>query len=622
MRQYHSMPFGAELTGQGTVRFRLWAPGAQQVELCLESQPELTPLAMNPKKEGWFELETEQAGVGSLYYYRIDNEVQVPDPASRFQPQDIHGPSEVVDPTAFAWEDDQWGGRPWEETVIYEAHVGTFTPEGTFRGLETRLDHLVELGITALELMPVADFPGRWDWGYDGVSLFAPDSCYGRPQDLKSLVQAAHSRGLMVFLDVVYNHFGPEGNYLHRYAPDFFTERHQTPWGAAINFDGENAHWVRHFFIHNALFWLQEYRFDGLRLDAVHAIEDDSKRHILEELAETVHRHFGSGRQVHLVLENDNNRTHYLDRKANGKPRWYVAQWNDDIHHALHVLATQETTGYYLDYADQPITHLGRCLSEGFDYQGQRSPYRGGQPRGEPSKTLPPSAFVAFFQNHDQVGNRAFGDRITTLAEPEMVQALTGLLLLSPFPPLLFMGQEWGATQPFPFFCNFGEDLAPSVREGRRREFARFPEFSDPAARERIPDPTAQTTFESAVLDWTQAASATGRKWFDLHQQLLHLRNQFIVPRLAALTNIQGDYKHLSEWALQAHWQLGDGSLLTVLANLGDTPVSLSAPPLGRLLFITSPDLEQALVRGELFPRTVAWFLKGISTTQEDDIEF
>jgi 1,4-alpha-glucan branching enzyme/maltooligosyltrehalose trehalohydrolase len=608
MQQYHYMPFGAELTAKDTVRFRLWAPAAREVELCLESEQKVAFLTMVAQDDGWFELETKRATAGSLYRYRIDGGVQVPDPASRFQPQDVHGPSEVINPASFQWQDQKWNGRPWEEAVIYEVHVGTFTSEGTFRALEARLDYLVKLGITALELMPVADFPGRWNWGYDGVYLFAPDSCYGRPQALKSLVQAAHAHGLMVFLDVVYNHFGPEGNYLHQYAPHFFTERHHTPWGAAINFDGRRAYWVRQFFIHNALFWLQEYQFDGLRLDAVHTIQDDSKPHILEELAEAVQHDLK--RPVHLILENDDNKAYYLARKSNRQPRWYTAQWNDDIHHALHVLATKETKGYYLDYADQPIAHLKRCLSQGFDFQGQISSYRGHQPRGEPSGGLPPSAFVAFLQNHDQIGNRAFGDRISVLATPEAVKALTALVLLSPFPPLLFMGQEWGARQPFPFFCDFSAELAPSVRKGRRQEFARFPEFSDPTALERIPDPTARATFESAVLDWTQAVNVNGREWFELHQQLLSLRHRIIAPRLAKITSTNGDCILLAEHALHVCWQLGDESRLILLANLGEFPARLPAPMIGRMLFATPEDLDQVLAQGVLPSWALACFFE------------
>jgi maltooligosyltrehalose trehalohydrolase len=309
------MPFGAEVLEDGGVRFRLWAPAMQSVDLCLVRETAERCLAMTGTGDGWLERVTHDAGPGSLYHYRIDGDRQVPDRASRFQPRDVHGPSQVVNPVSFDWDDEAWQGRPWEEAVVYELHVGTFSPEGTFRGVAERLDYLADLGITAIELMPVADFPGERNWGYDGVLPFARDATYGGSADLKALVQAAHRKGLMVFLDVVYNHFGPKGNYLHRYAPRFFTERHQTPWGDGINFDGEGSRVVRDFFIHNALYWLEEYRFDGLRLDAVHAIADDSEPDILTELAQTVHTGPGKERQIHLVLENDHNAAHYLERR-------------------------------------------------------------------------------------------------------------------------------------------------------------------------------------------------------------------------------------------------------------------------------------------------------------------
>ncbi len=323
----------------------------------------------------------QKPGPGSCYRFRIDGGLRVSDPASRYNPADVHGPSQVIDPCEFDWEDEGWRGRPWSEAVIYELHVGTFTLAGTFAGVKDRLDYLVDLGVTAIELMPVADFPGARNWGYDGVLPFAPESSYGHPEELKDLVQTAHQKGLMVFLDVVYNHFGPEGNYLHIYTPQFFSKRHSTPWGAAINFDGPGSRVVRDFFIHNALYWLTEYHFDGLRLDAVHAILDGSDPDILLELAEAVHRGPGKERHLHLVLENDQNAAHYFDRG-------YRAQWNDDIHHALHVLLTGETDGYYQDYADRPVGYIGRCLTEGFAYQGEPSSYRGGVPRGELSRDL------------------------------------------------------------------------------------------------------------------------------------------------------------------------------------------------------------------------------------------
>jgi len=605
----HAMPFGAEIRAGGSVRFRLWAPAARGVELELGEGGEKRRLPMEREEDGWHRLETDQAAAGDLYRYRI-GELVVPDPASRFQPRDVHGPSEVIEPCAWQWQDGDWCGRPWREAVLYELHVGTFTPEGTFRAIIRRLDHLAALGITAIELMPVADFPGRRNWGYDGVFPFAPESRYGRPEDLKALVEAAHRRGVMVSLDVVYNHFGPEGNYLRHYAPQFFTERHHTPWGAAINFDGADSHWVRQFFIHNACYWLQEYHLDGLRLDAVHAICDDSRPDILEELAAVVHATVDSARRVHLVLENDNNAAHYL-RGANARSGGYVAQWNDDLHHCLHVLVTGETAGYYVDFGDDPVRHLGRCLTEGFAYQGDPSTFREGRHRGEASRGLPPTRFVSYLQNHDQVGNRAFGERITALAPPEAVRAATALLLLAPSPPLLFMGQEWGARQPFLFFCDLGEELAPLVVEGRRREFASFPEFRSAARRAEIPDPLADETLAHARLAWDAADTPEGRQWLDLHRRLLALRHAEIVPRLSIIRAGAATWQRLGEGALRARWPVAEEGALTVLANLSAHRVPLVDPAPGRLLFATHDELARGPAAGGLPPWAVAWFLDG-----------
>src|SRR5579863_9157148 len=375
VKRRYNMPFGAECREDGSVRFRLWAPAARQVDLCLAGTCAQIPLER--RDDGWFELITNVARPGTQYHFRINGEQEVPDPASRFQPHDVHGPSEVVQPDAFDWRDNAWRGRRWEEAVIYELHVGSFSSAGTFSAVRERLDYLADLGITAVELMPIADFPGRRNWGYDGVLLYAPDSCYGRPEDLKRLVQAAHERGLVVFLDVVYNHFGPDGNYLSVYSPQFFTNRHHTPWGDAINFDGPESRVVRDFFIHNALYWLEEYHLDGLRLDAVHAIADDSRPDIITELAEVVRQRINGERVVHLMLENADNATRYLGRDHEGRVTLYDAQWNDDIHHALHVLITGEHDGYYSDYAHEPLRHLCRCLSEGFAYQGEHSEFHG-----------------------------------------------------------------------------------------------------------------------------------------------------------------------------------------------------------------------------------------------------
>ena len=606
MKHRHSMPFGAELQADGRVRFRLWAPVLERLTLVLEDPGAERVLAMARREGGWFELTTAEARVGSRYRFMLPDGMRVPDPASRFNPEDVHGPSEVIDPGAFCWANADWRGRPWQEAVIYELHVGSFSRSGTFDGVRARLDHLAALGVTALELMPVADFPGARNWGYDGVLPFAPDSRYGRPEAFKELVQAAHQRGLMVLLDVVYNHFGPEGNYLHAYAPQFFSRRHSTPWGAAINFDGEHSREVRRFFIDNALYWLTEFQLDGLRLDAVHAICDDSQPDILVELAEAVHAGPGRERPRHLVLENDHNAAHYLVRDAE-HPRWYTAQWNDDCHHALHGLLTGESRGYYADYTPGPLRHLARCLTEGFAFQGEPSPYRGGEPRGEPSAGLPPSAFVSFLQNHDQIGNRALGERITRLASSRVVRAAHALLLLAPAPPLLFMGEEWDTQAPFPFFCDFGSELAAAVRNGRRREFARFPEFSAPEARERIPDPNDPATFAQAVLDWSELTQAQHARALAFHCELLALRRQAIAPRLPVRDSRA---KPLTEQALRVDWRLSDGAALGLLANLGDAPVPLfGGMPAGELLCASEAGLGERLRYGELPAWSVAWYL-------------
>lgn len=608
MKRHHHMPFGVERQPDSTWRFRLWAPAARSVDLCLENLPGGTLLPMKREDGGWFSLITDRVGPGALYRYRIDGGQRVPDPASRFQPQDVHGPSQVIDPGAWEWNDAEWQGRLWEEAVIYELHVGTFTESGTYAGVKQRLDELVELGITAIELMPLADFPGRRNWGYDGVLPFAPDSRYGTPEDLKDLVESAHARGLMVFLDVVYNHFGPEGNYLHLYAPSFFTDRHHTPWGAAINFDGPDSGPVRDFFIHNALYWIEEYHFDGLRLDAVHAIIDDSRPDILQDLAQAVESGPGATRPVHLVLENDHNAAHYLERDFAHRPRWYVAQWNDDIHHALHVLTTGENGGYYEDYADVPARHLGRCLTEGFAYQGEPSRYRNGAPRGEVSRGLSATAFVSLLQNHDQIGNRAMGERITRIAPEAAVRAATAILLLAPSPPLLFMGQEWGAPQPFLFFCDFGPELAAAVTQGRRKEFARFPEFSDANARARIPDPNDEETFRRSRLDRESSQTGAAQSWRQFHRELLSLRAREIVPRLHSQPTGNASFETLDGCAVRAHWRLADGASLTLLANLGEKTQTDVAKPAGKVLYHL-PSEPRAGFENKLSPWSVWWFL-------------
>jgi maltooligosyltrehalose trehalohydrolase len=542
--------FGPELRPDG-VTFRLWAPAAKRVDLLTGRAH-----AMQPRGGGWHETNVAGAGAGTLYKFRIDGALEVPDPASHFQPEDVFGPSEVIDHSQFPWQAKDWRGRPWQDVAFLELHVGAFTPEGSFRAAIERLDHLASMGLTAIELMPVADFAGRRNWGYDGVLLFAPDSGYGRPDDLKGLVDAAHQRGLMVFLDAVYNHFGPEGNFLASYAPSFFAEA-QTPWGPAIDYRVPE---VRAFAIQNALHWLEHYRFDGLRLDAVHAVSEPGEPHLLTELSRAVgDMARATGRHIHLVLENDDNIASLLDPQRDPPHGKYRAQWNDDYHHAWHVLLTGEKHSYYRDYQRNPRADIARTLSSGFAYQGEPSDYRDGRHRGEPSGDLPPTAFVNFLQNHDQIGNRALGERLVTLTDQSALRAAMAVTLLAPMPPLLFMGDEWGSARPFPFFCDFQGDIAEAVRKGRRAEFdAAY------ATSEDIPDPLDEKTFDSALLDWDECRTSRGREWLAFTQGLLQIRATEIVPRLAGTAFLSA---HSDGALMNATWRLLDASLF-LMANL------------------------------------------------------
>jgi malto-oligosyltrehalose trehalohydrolase len=602
------MPFGAEITDDGQVRFRLWAPGARKVDLSLDDGKGVAQiLPMSRLEGGYYEIVTDRAKAGSLYRYRIDGENEVPDPASRLNPQDVHGPSQVVDPTEFDWTDAGWHSRPWHEAVVYELHVGTFSPEGTFAGVQARLDHLVELGVTVIELMPIGDFPGKRGWGYDGVLLFAPESAYGTPNELKSLIAAAHKRGIAVMLDVVYNHFGPEGNYLGMYAPQFFTERHHTPWGAAINFDGEHSRPVRDFFINNTVYWLEEYHFDGLRFDAVHAIIDKSQQHIMTEIAEAARAYAGGSRNIYLVLENGANEARFLG--APGRSSKYDAQWDDDVHHCLHTILTGEKDGYYSDYAEQPHAKLCRSLAEGFVYQGEHSNYES-KPRGEPSAHLPPTAFVIFLQNHDQIGNRALGERLGHIVKTEQaLRAATAVLLLAPSPPMLFMGEEWNAPEPFPYFCDFEQELATKVREGRKKEFAHFERFRDPAHSDRLPDPTIASTMQSARLDWSKPTAPGHEDWLDLYRRLLMIRQRDIVPLLPEI-RFGACSKLEAGAAFAVDWGLSEGSVLHLIANLADEPARLVGRTAGRLIYATHPNIRQTVTKNELAPWSVTWLLE------------
>ena len=568
------MPFGAEVI-DGATTFRLWAPAARDVALVLGVDGDTRDVPLERDGDGRFSVTVADVGAGARYRYRIDGGIVVPDPASRSNPDGVHAASAVVDPSRYAWGTTGWRGRPWTEAVIYELHVGAFTPAGTFEAAIGMLDRLVDVGITAVELMPVAAFPGARNWGYDGVLPFAPAAAYGEPDDLKRLVDAAHAKGLMMLVDVVYNHFGPEGNYLHAYAPQFFSPRHTTPWGAAINFDAEGSAVVRDFFVHNALYWLDEYQFDGLRLDAVHAIADQSRPDFVAELATRVGETFGAERHVHIVVENDGNEAHRLHRDAAGRPYQATAQWNDDLHHALHVLATGERDGYYADYALQPVAGLGRALAEGFIYQGQASTYRAGETRGEPSTALSPTAHVAFAQNHDQIGNRALGERLAALTPPDRLRALTACVLLSPQVPLLFMGEEFGASSPFLFFCDFGPELASAVTRGRREEFARFERFRQPSAQQQIPDPNAPATFDASKLDWREWAAPAGVATRAFYRTCLAARRASIVPRLA---HVRSGTFAVDANVLRVEWPFDDGGGLFLLANLSDDARDVTLP--------------------------------------------
>jgi maltooligosyltrehalose trehalohydrolase len=584
----HAMPFGAMLLPGGGTRFRLWAPGSALAKLELSAASNRIHHRMQAIGDGWHEVILSNAPAGTRYQFVVQpNDAQplvVPDPASRSNPEGVHCASVVIDPHAYTWSDEAWRGRPWTEAVVYELHVGSFTPEGTFAAARRRLADLVDLGITALQLMPLAAFPGRRNWGYDGVLPFAPAACYGSPDELKALIDTAHSLGLMMLLDVVYNHFGPDGNYLHTYCPQFFNPAHRTPWGAAINFDGERNRLVRDFFVHNALFWVEEYRFDGLRLDAVHAIRDQCTPDIVCEIARALHGGPGIQRHVHLVLENNANQSRYLERDMAGEPMYATAQWDDDVHHALHVLITGETDGYYADYAAAPLDHLGRSLAEGFAYQGQHSSFRNAV-RGEPSSTLPPVAFVGFLQNHDTIGNRAFGDRIHTLADERLLAAAYVCLLLTPEVPMLFMGEEFAASTPFLFFCDFGAELAQAVSNGRRHEFKPFAAFVDDAACSRIPDPNAELTFNASKLRWDERDRSPHRERLALVRELLALRQRYLAPRLANITH--GGHYVIDGGLLRIGWRFGDGSCWRLLAHFGTHDAYAAAPPAGETVHST-----------------------------------
>ena len=543
---------GATVTRSG-VSFRVWAPNARRsVAVVLDGSDERVEL--EAESEGYWVGDVAGIGAGTRYRYGLDGADPFPDPVSRFQPEGVHGPSEVVDPTTYAWGDGDWRGIPASNLSIYELHVGTVTPEGTYTALIDQLPALRNLGVTAIELMPLAESPGRWNWGYDGVDIWAPSHNYGTPDELRALVDAAHQHGLGVILDVVYNHFGPDGNYLRAFAADYFTDHHTTPWGDAVNYDGEHNQPVRDFIIGNAVHWVEEYHIDGLRLDAVHAILDDGPVHVIAELAAAV-RVAAAPREAVIFAEDERNDVSVMRSPLEGG--WGCdGLWADDFHHEMHVFLTGERDGYYGEYEGTPES-IARVIAGGFTYQGQEFD---GVPRGTEVTDEPGSAFVFCLQNHDQVGNRAAGDRLHTLMSRERYHVASALFLLAPETPLIWMGQEFRASAPFQYFTDHEGELGRLVTEGRRREFAHFSSFAET----EVPDPQAESTFRDSTLDLSERE--TNGDTYELYQDLLHLiRDDAVLAvrdRLGTVAVARGEL-------IMLYRSIGDQHRL-LLAKFGD----------------------------------------------------
>lgn len=554
--------WGTRYDPAGT-RFRVWAPSAGQIDLAHERSNGRTYAPMSREEGGWWSLVTDEMRPGAGYGFRVDGAL-VPDPAARAQQSDVHGLSRLVEPQAYRWRTAAWTGRPWHECVFLEIHVGTFTPSGTFDAIIEKLDYLKETGITALEILPVAQFTGGRGWGYDGVLLYCPHAAYGGAEGLKRLVDAAHERGLMVFLDVVYNHFGPDGNYIPGYIPEFFHADVQTAWGSAIAYDETP---VRDFMIQNALYWLDEYRLDGLRLDAIDSIKDTTDTPLVKELAERV-RATITDRHVHIMTEDDRNISWHIEREKDGSIPRVSGEWNDDFHHCAHVLATGEREGYYGDYEVISAEQIATALASGFVYQGEHSEHRK-RDVGVSSVHLPPTAFVNFIQNHDQIGNRAFGDRLRSLASARSYDCLQTILLLAPQIPLMFQGDEFGDCNSFCFFTDFHGELAEAVSKGRKAEFASFAAFEDPQAAEVFPDPNDPVTFEISRVDWTNLRRPVNRRRHQVTQTLLGLRREIVFP---LLENAPGDCGSalVDGRAFCVAWTLAPGKVYHCFANLSD----------------------------------------------------
>ncbi len=533
---------GASCLHGGGVRFHVWAPRCRSVAVHVVGPVPQEPAGMAPVGGGWFELTLETLREGARYVYVLDGQRERPDPASRAQPDGVHGPSEVVDTGVFAWTDEGWRGLALRDMVIYELHVGTFTSEGTFDAVIPRLERLRDLGVTAVELMPVASFPGSWNWGYDGVALFAPQRTYGGPAGLQRLVDACHGAGLAVVLDVVYNHLGPEGNYLGEFGP-YFTDRYRTPWGQAINYDGDDSREVRDFFIANALYWIREYHIDSLRLDAIHGIFDASPVHILRELNDAVERlAHGLDRIVPVVAESDLNDRRVIDpvrRDGYG----LAGQWSDDFHHCLHTLLTGERNGYYADFGS--LKQLAKAYTDGFVYDGQHSSFRG-RSHGTPTRDVPADQFVVCAQNHDQVGNRAKGERLSSLVDFEALKLAASAVLLAPCIPLFFMGEEYGERAPFLFFTDFGDPaLRAAVSRGRREEFTAFGWTGE------VPDPQDPSSFTRSKSDWSLQIQEPHCWLWQYYRTLLALRREHRV--LGAVGKRHLDAREAGERTLLLH---------------------------------------------------------------------
>jgi len=569
------LDIGAEVTGQGNTRFRVWAPRVRTVALRMISGKKTGTIPLDEEGDGFFSGIIEDVGDCDRYLYLLDGGPERPDPASRYQPEGVHGVSQVVDPKLFQWHDQGWTGIPIQEYVIYELHVGTFTDDGTFEAVIPLLGYLKELGITAVELMPVAQFPGDRNWGYDGVCPFAPHNSYGGPDGLKRLIDACHARGMAIILDVVYNHLGPEGNYLHGFGP-YFTDRYRTPWGDAVNFDGPHSDPVRHYFISNALYWITEYHVDALRLDAIHAIYDFSALHILQELGEAAHRQGDAlGRRIHVIAESDLNDVRVINPPASGG-YGLDAQWNDDFNHALRSLMTGERTGYYSDFG--LFSQLVRSFKEGFVLSGEYSAYRRRR-HGCSSAGIPPGKLVVFSQNHDQVGNRMRGERLSEHISVQQLKLVAATVLLSPYVPLLFMGEEYGESAPFPFFVSHGDaELVESVRRGRLEEFAAFSHQGLP------PDPQSEATFLSAKLDQEQRHRGEHRALFDFYLHLIRLRKE--CAPLARLSREDMQVVSCEEEKVLIVSRSVDNILALCLFNYSDQTRVLSPPLAGGTMYV------------------------------------